>query len=60
MKNVLFGAERYRLEMEWYQRTMREGRKGNGGPVAQPKAEPYYRRFEKRRQTGQTDNHAGN
>lgn len=43
------GTEIHCMEIEQTQRAMRVGRKRNDVPVAQSKAEPYYRQFEKRR-----------
>ena len=37
------------LEIEQAQRVMRVGRKRNDGPAIPPKAEPCYRKFDKRR-----------
>jgi len=43
----MVATEIHSPEIEQAQRVMRIGRKRNDGPVVQPKAEPYYRQFDK-------------
>lgn len=44
----VMAAEISRLEIAQTQHVMRVDRKRNDGPVAKPKADPYYRQFAKR------------